>query len=268
MKNTLKGSKLVTLLVLLTLAFLCVFNITYSYFTATANIKGKIAFYDLNLNFRYYYTESSYKDIPNSQSKVPLAVSSSLKRGSITKIKESATSDADLHSMRIFSPEDSCDSFVRFWIDVYLVKVIDSNMYYIDSLGNYVDDNGNYVDDDGNAKEVQTPGEVVNYANYFNLVEDKGNGDYSLNNYITKQTKTVNDVEYITYFCRQPLESNQSVFLFDSIYMSEDLPNELLGSQMCIYLSFDSVQKDNKAYESVFNDNRGYLDDWGDFFDY
>ena len=55
MKKAGKNSTIVTTLILLLLAFLCVFNVTHSYFSATAKIDGTLNFPDMNVCFIYYF---------------------------------------------------------------------------------------------------------------------------------------------------------------------------------------------------------------------
>lgn len=234
MKRTTKQIKIATLLLLLTLAFLYTFTITYAYFTSVVKIGGSGNFYDLNCNFRYYKTSSVYTDVTNT-STIPLIASSAFQRGGVSKLKENITDTTDLLDIRLYSDAESCNSFVRFWIDVYLV--------------------------DGDGTEITTEGDE-NYAQYFTLGSVDSSGNFTVPGYITRYKNENTGV--VTYYYNYAFQAGSTITLFNSIKMAEDLPNSLLGSQMCINLSFEAVQQANKAYLSVFDDSHGYLESWGE----
>lgn len=262
-KRATKEIKIVSMLVILALLFLFVFNVTYSYFTATASINGNIRFANLQVNFRYYHSDSDFVTIDNS-TKIQLAPSESfISRGSAFKLKTIDT-NKEISTLG-FVATDSASSYLRFWVEAYQLKNINGTYYYVDSKGNFVDDNGRYVNSSGTTITVAAAnrGTVIDYGRYFELGTMAADGTFTAIN-MPKQSKTVNGVTYVTYYYRQQFLS--SAYFMNAINFSESAPNELLGTQLGIFLSFDAVQVANNAYLEVFgdaNDVRGYYTGWG-----
>ena len=42
----------------------------------------------------------------------------------------------------------------------------------------------------------------------------------------------------------------------------DEIPMDIFGEELEIFISFEAVQVANKAFESVFNDERGYYGSW------
>lgn len=57
MKRTYKSLNILGYVLIVVLVFLCGFNVTYAYFTARATVQGNLQFYDLNVQFAYYYEQ-------------------------------------------------------------------------------------------------------------------------------------------------------------------------------------------------------------------
>ena len=267
MKRLSKQTKIVTMLVILTMIFLCAFNITYSYFTAAANLKGETNFKNLKLVFAYWSNESTRTAVPSGNS-VQLITTASLIRESVSKLKTSADDTSYLYSLGLISDYSSCSAYVRFWVEAYIVEEIDGNVYFVDTKGNLLNANGEYVDSNGNVIEVETSnqGEMIDYGQYFEIGEisnesynNQNYEDFTINGqYIEKSTNE----GYVTYYLKNAVSAGDEVPLIDSIKMLYSAPSEILGTKICLYLSFEAVQNSNQAFKSEFDDLRGYCQSW------
>ena len=154
----------------------------------------------------------------------------------------------------------SCDVYIRFWVEAYKMAEINGTNYFIDSKNNYVDEYGRYYNDEGNQIDVaeENQGVVVDYGQYFELGSTK-NGAYSLHNNVQKSTTTYNGNQLVTYFYTKHLQKTDvNVYLFNTLKWLETTPNDIMGSTMSVYVSFEAVQKDYGAYRVAFDDYRGY----------
>ena len=238
MKQFFKSSKLITTLVLLLLAFLCVLNVSYSYFSSTSNTNGNIAFSDLNVRFVYAkYTAGGSQGVYESKNENVLYLTPStgvIKRD--TPFTLSLESGGDpLYMIGIQNRTGSCQTYVRFWIDAYIVT------------------------DQG----VDTS---VNYGKYFKL-----SGSYAST--VLRATPSICSVSDSTcYFIRTAVEAGdgRSVSLGNQLtltdYTANDVvPARILGERIRITLGFEAVQVANKAYLTVFGDeedSKGYCKFW------
>lgn len=265
MKKINKEIRILSLLVALTIIFLFALNIVHAYFTASAKIQGTIKF--ANLDVYMSVEDGATTKITNQ---INLTTDTLVSRGLAFNVKrEDGTNN--INSVKIVNNANSTAAYIRFYIEVYITKTINDNTYYVDNNGNFVDDNGNYVDEFGNIIDVAESdrGVVVDYGQYFAL-GTLTNGNFtsvesSVN--VEKTVKTVDNFGYATYFYKSALtplatQTAETENLFNAIMMLESAPNEVLGSTMCLYVSFDAVQKDNKAYLSVFNDEKHGYYNW------
>ena len=257
-----KKTKLISWFVLLTFSFLCCFNIVYSYFSTTAKIIGAGSMNSVDVSY-IYISDGSSKAVSTSTTLQLFLENESIGRGDISALKVESTaasgySTATNIGFRIGG--NSCNVYIRFWVEAYKMAEIKGNNYYIDSKNNYVDEDGNYVDEQGNSIVVaeENQGDVIDYGQYFELGEIK-NEEYGLNSNVYKRTSTYNNNQYVTYFYTRQLQTTDvNVYLFNTLKWLETTPNEVMGSTMSLFVSFEAVQKDYNAYLSAFNDYRGY----------
>jgi len=254
MKTTTKGMKITSLLVIITLLFLFAFNVTYSYFTATANANGSINFGKLDLKFIY---QSSGRT-ETIESKIQIYPNSNLARDSVCGITSTAAG-ASITNIGVRSVVGSCDAYIRVKFEVYICKQISGTVYYVDSKGNYVGDDGKYVDESGNSITVPegNQGQVIDYAQYFLLG--------SVSDEVFTESTFVKSIknDTVTYFYSSALSGGADIFMgVSALKMVADSPDELLGTTVCMYLSFDGVQKANEAFKYVYDDDRGYYNGW------
>ena len=260
MKRTTKEIKVISALVILALVFLCSFNVVYSYFTSLSYINADLDFYTLDV--KMYYEDPDIGVPTYIENQTQLYPSDLFKRGTAVNLKKSEESETLISEIGVASSETSCASYVRFYLQVYMVKEIAGSVYYIDSQGNYVDDYGKYVNVAG--EEISssdiTIGEIVDYAEFFDLCELE-DGEILPNERIEKQINAVNDKNYVAYFLIAALagDSERDIQV-NAIRMLPSAPNEILDSDIVIYLTMEAVQASNGAYKIVFNDNYGYYD--------
>ena len=259
MKRATKDLKIVGLLLLLTIVFLLSFNVAYSYFTTVRGVGGDLDFY--NLDVKFTYTETNGSQTLTVQNQKQLFPAKEFTRNVAVGLKPSASASSPVYNLGIKSTSDSCSAYVRFYLEVYVTKSFSNGVNcYIDSNGNYISEDGKYYNEAGSeiaASEV-TPGIIVDYAEYFELGRLSGNA-YSYSGNITRQVKNVNGKNYVAYFYNSKINRNESRFLnINAIKMLSTAPNELLDSDVVVFISLEGVQATNGAYKSVFNDNYGY----------
>ena len=227
MKKAKFNSKMLISLVLLAFAFFGVFNVTYSYFTSTAYNNGSLDFPDINV--RFYYRETDSLDIVTLTAlTTPLyPTTTTIARGETFGISLNSTTATPLNTIGIRNMNGSCEVYIRFWLDVYIV-----------------DTNGN-------------PTSQTNYGKYFLFTEAMESS------YITNEDCSV--ANSWCYFAVESQLAGWNVRLGNSLMLSEDAPAELLGKSIRINLSFEAVQQANEAYLSVFGksgDTKGYYTRW------
>ena len=249
---TRKEHKIVPILIVLTLLCLCVFNVSYSYFSATARIEGNAKFGEVKLTWMKYLSADYGEELEVSQ----LYPTQALSRNGVSAIKLSPSDKNPLVSLGLKNLSD--EAYARFWIEVYVVQQIGGKYYYIDSKGNFVDDDGKYVDASGamlNSASVDR-GVVVDYAKYFQL--GKLNGE----NFTAYDAgKTIHSGNNVTYFVGSKLGKSDFLSLnINAIKMLDTAPDALLSSNVCVNLVYEAVQAANGAYVEVFNDDRGFID--------
>lgn len=251
---TRKQNKILPILVLLSLLFLCVFNVSYSYFTTTAKITGSTNFGDVSLSWVEFYSSGLSNDLNVNQ----LYPTEALSRNGVSAIKINEGNTKPVVSLGLKNLAD--DVYVRFWIEVYIVQPISGKYYYVDSKGNFVDDNGNYVNSAGSSINVssESRGDIVDYAKYFQL----GSYDDEEDSFtIYDEDYTIVNGDYITYFIESTLAKGETISLsINAIKMLNTAPDDLLSSSVCVYLAYEAVQAANGAYVDVFNDDRSFID--------
>lgn len=137
-KKTSKQIKLLGLLVILILTFLFAFNVTYSYFTATANVAGNIEF--ANLDVRFAYRSNNVDTLVDSDTLTvyPSASTGTIARGSTIYL---ATEDGDdIQYLAFNSSIDSTSSYIRYRINAY--KVEDGTVDTSENFGQYFEFQG------------------------------------------------------------------------------------------------------------------------------
>lgn len=254
MKSTNKKTNILMVVIAMAIVFLCTINVSFSFFSARAEAEDDISFYDLNVSFAYWETEDKYYSVGKA-STTQMVLESRLSRNSYTEIKKSVGDASGIDSIGFITSSNSCNSYIRFWIEVYVVENIKGDIYFIDSKGNYVDEEGTYVDEFGEILELDDAdkGEIVDYAEYFEL------------GFISSGLFVQTDIykNGTTYFIEDSLTSNAEYKTgINAIKMLDTVPSELLELNMSIYFSFEAVQADSDAVKAEFNDSRGYYGEW------
>ncbi len=150
--------KIAGLCVIFTLLFLCIFNVTYAYFTAVATVTGSQTFY--NMNVKFGYTAGASYEISDTTFTVTPS-ESVISRGDEFGIKYNNTEITNLY---FWVAPYSCDSYVRFMLDAYKV---DSSGTQTSSV-NY----GQYFEiihsSNSFTRKVVTNGDTTNAVYYMN----------------------------------------------------------------------------------------------------
>lgn len=222
MKQKSKQNKIVSIFVLLTLFFLCAFNITYSYFTSSAQLTGSNDFYGFNVSF-VYYVNNSPTTVSNASTLTLYPNTPTLLRGDYFGL-QTASNGSPISNLSIVVQSGSCSCFARYWIDAYIL----------------------------NAGVADT---TINYGQYFNCGY-VDNGDF-----VAYTTSTSNAIDRVvnnglaTYYVYYAIGANSSADCFEAIQLSINAPSELLGNSLQLSITFEAVQSTNNAYEYVFNDS-------------
>lgn len=229
MKHTYKHAKISLTLILLVFAFLCVFNVTYSYFTSTTKIQGTGKFAGLEIQFVYYDSAGSLEDDYVGEMLTLYPVPKVIARNEAFEF--SLTPDGEIiDGLAIRNPESSSPCYVRFWIDAYLL-----------------DENGD-------------PDKTENFGKYFLLEQNDAF-------YTNKNSSSQTAWYYYVIDAIEPTDSD-SIVLGNQLTLSdlnvgeanEDLvPARILGEKMIITISVQAVQATNGAFLEEFKD--GYLKD-------
>jgi len=235
-----KELNILTFVIVTMLAFLCIFNITYSYFTASAILNGNSNFGNIKVNF--YYTTASGNAIvednattaDTDESTLVVNPVGTVRRGTPFNIQYNS---AQLTGVGFKADTSSCGVYVRFWIDAYLL-----------------DDNGD-------------PDTSENYGIYFSFVYD--------NKVAVENTERVdNELTYdetnITYFCPSAIASGGNYIAFDQLVLLDTAPQEMMGGTIRITIKFEAIQSTNGACQSWamydenddLNDNKGISMRW------
>ena len=117
-------------LVLAILAVVSVIGYTNSYFTASAQRDGTLNFATMNVRFAYYYKDGdTTKYYPQNQQEKPAktqinlfpAGKAAIQRGVAFNVSPTKEGKA-VENLAIHNMDTSCNAFVRFWIDAYVIK--------------------------------------------------------------------------------------------------------------------------------------------------
>lgn len=137
-RSNTKELNILTAVIVLSLAFLCIFNITYSYFTASAIINGDAEFNNIQVNF--YYTTASGNGIVESGNTLEVNPVGVVTRGTPFEVQYNSTK---LTSVGFKADSNSCSVYIRFWIDAYAVNndVVDASTNYGKYFSFYNGDN-------------------------------------------------------------------------------------------------------------------------------
>lgn len=258
MKYINKEIKIVTLCVILTLIFLCSFNVVYSYFTAAKGIEANIQFANLNVYMQYREEHGGeYISISNKKQFYPTMP---LNRDMATSLKSDPESTNEIDTIVVRSDSGAVSAYVRFYLEVYKVhQTTTGEVLYIDSKGNFVNESGTYVNSEGEEVDdsTLTKGVIVDYAEYFNI-GSLSEETFTASPKLIRQENEVNGQNYVTYFLNSALGVGVRVLDINSIKMLASAPEELLDSSVIIFMSMESVQASNKAYLTVFDDKYGY----------
>ena len=227
MKQEIKRSQIFITLVLLVFAILCVTNVTYSYFTATESLNDDVGFGDLNVQFVYLLKGQPYQESTQNSKKIELySVSGPIQQNVEfdlgVKVTENGTTTIKaVDSIAFKNLTGSCDCYVRFWINAYVVtdSVVDESVDY----GKYF-----FWGDPDYPSFVRTTSSDLCYY-YFVGVVKAGNSTYPIEN--TLKLQNISD--------------------------QDKVPAEILGEQLKIVLNLQAVQVANGAYVDVFNDDAG-----------
>lgn len=240
MKKVSKGTKIITTLVLLVLAFLCSLNVTISYFTATSSLPGELVFGGLDVRFCAVGKDTKNDasvELPNNQEDYTqnnlytIMVSPLLDyipRGQSFEFSYDIEG-FELERLIIRNMDGSCNAYVRFWVDAFV-------------------------------KTGNTLG-TTNYGQYFTF-DDIDNREV-VKGGVGKNIGTEADSCYFVTFI---MDDKSVVKLGNSLVLSEDIPDDVLGCQLQISISLEAIQAENGAYltESGFNDEKGYCSEWGE----
>lgn len=248
MKKVSKNSKLILTLVLLVLAFCCSLNVTYAYFTASASKSGELNFPDLDVRF---VTLDANGDVAQTDEDGEYSqdnlytidlypVGGTISRGSPFQLSldkytgvEGETQEV-ISNLAIQSMPNSAASYVRFWIDAYIV-----------------------VDDAGNLNTT------TNYGKYFLFTIPEG-APFARGGTGTNATESS-----WCYYLGGPLSSdpsNNTILLGNTLNFSDltgdAIPADVLGAKLKISITLEAIQFQNGAFATEFNDEKGYFADW------
>jgi len=258
MKILNKETKLFISLVIITLVFLFGFNVVYAYFSSNYSARADVDFYKLEINLAYQEPGQPFQKVENQKQLFP---TTGLTRNKAVGLKATADATSTINAMGFRSESESISAYVRFWIEVYMVKQLeDETIVYIDSKGNYVTESGSYVDANGNEidPELVTAGEIVDYAEYFELGYKNGE-NFNYSSYVERKVNEVDSKKYITYFMKSAINAGSNVDSgINAIKMTSSAPNIILDTNVIIFINMEGVQTTNNAYKTVFDDNYGY----------
>ena len=227
MKQSKKYFNLLVTIVMLVLAVVCLTNVTYSYFTTSHNAGGSVNFSDLDVKFFYKETTEEFETVESSTLEL-FSAAGAIAIGTPFQLAMSAGGSA-IDSIGFYLEENSCDAYIRFWIDAYVVN------------------------------QDKTLDKTVNYGKYFLLTETEY---FTNDNGSVSGSKCYFGVEALSSVKYQ-LDIGNTLTLTD--LDGDPVPVEILGETIQITISFEAVQKANQAYLSAFGDNgdtKGYLNSW------
>ena len=237
MKQVNKKSSVFITLVLLILAVVCLYNVTYSYFTATSTISGDTTFGNLNVQFGCYDEDGNIIDVYSDSTLYLYSASGTIERGQPFQISLTSGGDA-IQNLYVQNYTSNTMCYVRFWIDAYVVESSTPN---------------------GDGTTAYVVDKTTNYGKYFLFTPNE-----------SVFTRTGSSVSGSTcYFFKSALglyagNIGNELTLTD-LSETDTVPATLTGEQLQISISFEAVQRANNAYLSAFGeigDTKGYLTSW------
>ncbi len=157
MKRKDKTINIVSLCVIITLIFLCTFNVVYSYFTATSSRQGDLLFSNLDVKFSYMLEGGSSPIVVADKEFAIIPNETMVSRGGTVTFK---TQEGEkINYLNFTTSTDSCNCYVRFRVNAY--KTDDETINY----GQYfeLNINNNFV-----SKKVLTVNGETNAIYYMN----------------------------------------------------------------------------------------------------
>ena len=257
MKSKTNSFKLIISLVLLMLAVLNFIHVSYSYFTATISVNGDLGMSNLKVSFRYKPIDSNTATIAKDNYITLVSSTERIERGNAFGLKIFRPSDNDdegeyveISDISIINEKNSCDCYVRFWIEAYLVKngkldtATDYGKFFFltryDSFGS------------NNFTRATTAPYCYYIEKKLTSTGSSADASLSLGNELTLKDITKPNPSY-------PNDRTKDIVV-------EAVPIDLLGETLQIKISFEAVQTANKAFESVFKvtqeDPKGYYSGW------
>ena len=243
MKQKQKKLNIMSIIVFLVLALMCVSNVTYSYFTATAKSEGDFSFQKIETYFSYNTSGYVNTRIDGTLSVVPLEGTIDREVPFTFAIEQTNAGQTTYTQIsKLYIENNGCNVFVRFWVDAYLSS--------------------------GTAQTGD------NYGRFFFFTA--GSTSYYTNQGGNNSSGLVSGTYYVT----QPLGDDEDWYksinignqlMLSDIYdasgnVEEAVPLDIFGGELDIYISFEAVQVANEAYKFVFDDDRGYYNGWNNFF--
>lgn len=234
----LKGGKIVAKKINLTLFLLALIllvvttvNGVFAYFSSNASAEGSNNFASLGVTLAYHKIDetnvNNYTAIDSSTGLVVYPVGGNINRGEKFKIAtEPNKTEADAVAISFRLDPLAIESYARIWVEAYLTT--DTN-------------------------------KTTDYGQYFLLYAKGEDGSVEI------ADKSINGnlaTYYLTTSANTSSSNYSNKFIFYEVQLDKNAPAELLGGDVTINISYDMCQKANKAYLSVFDDERGYSSDW------
>ena len=234
MSKSRRKLNIVITIMLLLLAFASMVGTVSAYFSAITHKNGGMSFSKIDVSFAYTDENGDVKSISSNGAVTTLTLFPVVDSIVRNEFFELAVEDSDtaIETISIVNNEDSCDVYVRFWIDAYII------------------DSSNNVD------------RTVNYGKYF-LLADSNN--------FTKENGSVanSDCYYVKNALNSASATGKKVDLGNQLMVADldgdEIPVDMLGAKLKVTISFDAVQAANEAYKSVFGaptDLKGYYTNW------
>ena len=244
MKQQIKTLNILITIVLCIVALLSLTNVTYSYFTANAQItnekNGQVNDKFDNLDVKFAYKKDNQNiEVATTNSIVLYSAGGPIQREVAFEFALTQGGKA-IYSLSIINT-DGCDCYVRFWIDAYVVK-------------------------NGVADKTE------NYGKYF-FLDDSAIDPETEEKVFTREGGSLGNNSWC-YFFTGALPSNLSdgrlignTLRLDDVSATDEVPVDLLGEELQITISLEAVQAANDAYLYVFgktDDTMGYYTGWGE----
>ncbi len=225
MRTKQKQSSILSILVSLTLIFLCVFGVTYSYFTASKTVSGTAQFSTLEVKIGYKTSQSSSLTTINTPTFTVYPSESTIVRGGTFGFKVNSTDAQTLFSLNFTSSSTSCSAYIRYWVDAYVV-------------------NGS------------TPDKSVNYGRYFQLNSSMDVAE------VKTVTNPTTGVVNVMYYYAEALPGGETSLFANGMTLLSSAPDDIMQKKLQITISFDAVQSTNQAFASYYTDGWGYCSWW------